>query len=93
MLQNVLEGEELIRYFLPITAHYIELFFVHEMLSSILFFLCRKKTLMANNVIAIIGGIFLFITKATHSIYVLILGRLLVGVNAGRYCLLSIPIG
>ena len=52
----------------------------------------RKKTLMANNIIAIVGGIFLFITKATHSIYVLIIGRFLVGINAGKYFLLTFMI-
>ena len=38
---------------------------------------------MANNIIAIGGGILLFVTKATHSVYVLIIGRFLVGINAG----------
>lgn len=39
---------------------------------------------MANNAIAIVGGILLFLTNASHSVYVLIIGRFLVGINAGK---------
>ncbi|XP_065061939.1 solute carrier family 2, facilitated glucose transporter member 3-like isoform X2 [Rhopilema esculentum] len=43
----------------------------------------RKKTLIANNFIAIIAGVFLFLTKTTNSIYILIVGRFLIGIDAG----------
>eukprot|EP00794_Sanderia_malayensis_P004877 gene4877-5516_t len=43
----------------------------------------RKKTLMANNLIAIISGIFLFSTKAANTVALLVLGRILIGFNCG----------
>jgi len=47
----------------------------------------RKYSLLANNFLAIIGGIFLFCTKyaggTNGSIALLVIGRILVGINAG----------
>lgn len=43
----------------------------------------RKRTLMLNNALAISGGIFLGVTKLANSVAVLIIGRILVGINAG----------
>ena len=47
-------------------------------------FLFRKRTLMLNNILAISGAIFLGLTKHANSVALLIVGRILVGVNAGE---------
>ena len=53
-------------------------------------FFFRKKTLMCNNVIAIIGGIMMFSAKyvGESSYYVLVVlmiaGRIVIGINAGK---------
>ena len=39
-----------------------------------------------NNLLVISGGILLFATKAANSITLLIIGRILLGVNAGKSC-------
>ena len=39
---------------------------------------------MMNNIVAILGGILLFVTKGTSSVTLLIIGRILVGVNSGE---------
>jgi len=50
----------------------------------------RKMTLVMNNALVISGGIFLGVTKVSNSVAVLIIGRILVGINAGMTsCLLS----
>ena len=55
----------------------------------------RKKTLMLNNLLAIVGGLFLFVTKhagaSSGSVALLIIGRILLGVNAGKLCKESSP--
>jgi len=43
----------------------------------------RKRTLMLNNALAISGGIFLGVTKMADSVTILVIGRILVGINAG----------
>ena len=45
-----------------------------------------------NNALAISGGIFLGVTKTANSLTILIIGRLLVGINAGYYPLLLLLI-
>lgn len=39
---------------------------------------------MANNILAISGAVFLGLTKLADSVAILIVGRLVVGLNAGR---------
>ena len=45
---------------------------------------------MLNNLLAIVGGLFLFVTKyagaSSGSVALLIIGRILLGVNAGKLC-------
>lgn len=50
-------------------------------------FLFRKYSLLINNSLVICGGIFLFCSKEANSVALLIIGRILVGLNAGkRFC-------
>ncbi|XP_022252248.1 glucose transporter type 1-like isoform X2 [Limulus polyphemus] len=43
----------------------------------------RKGGLLLNNVLAILGGAFMGLSKASHSIEMLIFGRLIIGFNCG----------
>ena len=43
---------------------------------------------MANNALAIVGGILLALTKPAHHVSILIIGRILVGINSGLIYLL-----
>ena len=56
-----------------------------SLLTLVYLFLSRKKTLIINNALAISGGIFLGLTKTANSVAVLIIGRILVGINAGMF--------
>jgi len=49
----------------------------------------RKRTLLLNNIIVIIGGVLLFCTEKSHSVTVLCLGRIIVGLNAGANTVIS----
>ncbi len=60
---------------------------------NLICFCFRKRTLMVNNLIAITSGILLFLTKEANSVALLIIGRILIGLNCGEaetywYCIL-----